>query len=109
MSAIAARGYAVIVGRGSNFLIPSSLKVRIITDMEQRIKTVMEFRKVTREKAISMIESSDKKRSDFTKQLFNHSNKNPYHYDVVIKTGGLIEDEDAIDTIVHLAKKKFRL
>jgi len=109
LSAIAARGYAVIVGRGSNFLIPSSLKIRVITNMEQRIKTVMEFRKVTREKAISMIESSDKKRSEFTKQLFNHSNRNPYHYDVVIKTGGLIADDDAIETIVYLAKKKFRL
>lgn len=109
ISAIAARGYAVIVGRGSNFLIPSSLKVRIVTDMDQRIQTVMKFRKVTKERAILMIQSSDKKRSEFTKQLFNHSNRNAYHYDIVIKSGGLLKDDDLVDTIVYLAKKKFRL
>lgn len=106
---ISDRGYAVIVGRGSNFLLPSSLKVRIITDMESRINNVIKFKKVSKEKAILMIASSDKKRSEFTKQLFNHSNRNPYHYDVVIKTGGLLDDNDAIETIVQLAKKKFRL
>jgi len=109
MSSIGDRGYAVIVGRGSNFLLPESLKIRIITDMEKRIKNVMKFKKVTREKAIQMINSSDKKRAEFTTQLFKHSNINPYHYDVVFKTGDLLDDEDVVNTIVQMAKKKFNL
>ncbi|OGK31067.1 hypothetical protein A3F29_02220 [Candidatus Roizmanbacteria bacterium RIFCSPHIGHO2_12_FULL_33_9] len=109
VSAIGARGHAIIVGRGGNFLLPNSLKVRIITDMEQRIKTVMKFRQVSKSTAISMIEASDKKRAEFTKQLFSHSNKNAYNYDIVIKTGGLIDSDDAIELIVYMAKKKFKL
>ncbi|MDP2673136.1 MAG: cytidylate kinase-like family protein, partial [Nanoarchaeota archaeon] len=109
ISAIAVKGYAVIVGRGSNFLIPNSLKIRIIADMENRIKTVMQFRKVKRSTAESMIESSDKKRTEFTKQLFNHASRNAYHYDAVIKTGGLLNNDDIVDVIVHLAKRKFNL
>lgn len=109
MSSINDRGYAVVVGRGSNFLIPESLKIRIITDMEKRIKNVMKFRKVSREKAIIMINSSDKKRSEFTKQLFKHSNKNPYHYDVVFKTGSLLDDEEVVSAIVQMAKRKFNI
>lgn len=109
MSNISERGYAVIVGRGSNFLIPESLKVRIITDMEKRIKNVMKFRKVSRDKAIMMINSSDKKRSEFTTHLFKHSNKNPYHYDIVFKTGDVLDDEEVINAIVLIAKKKFNL
>ena len=109
MSSISERGHAIIVGRGSNFLIPESLKIRIITDMEKRIKNVMKFRKVSREKAILMINSSDKKRSEFTTQLFKHSNKNPYHYDVVFKTGDLLDDDEVVNTIVLMAKKRFKL
>jgi len=109
LAEIGARGYAVIVGRGGNFLLPNSLKVRIVADMDQRIKTVIKFRKVSRTTAVSMIAESDKKRAEFTKQLFSHSNRNAYHYDIVIKTGGLIDNDEAIDLIVYMAKKKFKL
>lgn len=109
ISNISDRGYAVIVGRGSNFLLPGSLKIRIITDMEKRIRNVMKFRKVSREKAILMINSSDKKRSEFTTQLFKHSNKNPYHYDIVFKTGDFLDDDEVVSVISQIAKKKFNL
>ena len=56
-----------------------------------------------------MINSSDKKRSEFTTQLFKHSNKNPYHYDVVFKTGDLLDDEEVVNAIVLMAKKRFKL
>ena len=106
---IGKKGYAVIVGRGGNFILPDSLKIRIITDMDKRIKTIMEMKKVSQDKAIEMINSSDRKREQFLKQLFNHSTKNPYHFDVVIKTGDNITDDDAVSLIVKLAKKKFGL
>ena len=106
---IGKKGYAVIVGRGGNFILPDSLKIRIITDMDKRIKTIMEMKKVSQDKAIEMINSSDRKREQFIKQLFNHSTKNPYHFDVVIKTGDNITDDDAVSLIVKLAKKKFGL
>jgi len=69
----------------------------------------MDIKKVSRDKAIEMINSSDRKREQFINQLFNHSSKNPYHFDMVIKTGNSLSDEDVVDLIVKLAKKKFNL
>ncbi|MFH1827073.1 MAG: cytidylate kinase-like family protein [bacterium] len=109
ITSIAFKGYAVIVGRGGNFLLPDSLKVRIISNMEDRVKTIMQYKKVKRDMAIEMIEASDKKRAEFTKQLYNHSNRNAYHFDLVIKTGGILDEDDIVDTIVHLTKRKFNL
>jgi cytidylate kinase len=103
------KGFAVIVGRGGNFILPKSLKIQVITDMDKRIKTIIDTKKVSKDKAIEMIRSSDRKRGQFIKELFNHSWKNSYHYDIVIKTGDLLTDDDAVDLIVKLAKKKFNI
>ena len=54
LSTIGNRGYAVIVGRGVNFLSPSALKVRIICSMDQRIKWMMEYEKMTKKQAIDL-------------------------------------------------------
>ena len=77
--------------------------------MDKRIKTIIDTKKVSKDKAIEMIRSSDRKRGQFIKELFNHSWKNSYNYDIVIKTGDLLTDDDAVDLIVKLAKKKFNI
>jgi cytidylate kinase len=77
--------------------------------MDKRIKTIMDAKKVSKDRAIEMIQTSDRKRAKFIKELFNHSWKNPYHYDLVIKTGDILTDDDVIDLIVKLAKKKFNI
>ncbi len=106
---IAQRGYAVIVGRGAEYLAPFALKVRIICEMEQRIKNLMKYEKLTHDEAINLIEKSDKERSDFIRALYHHDIKKAHHYDLVIRTGPNLLIEDAAQIIILAAKRRFGL
>lgn len=103
------KGYAVIVGRGAEYLAPYALKVRIICNMSDRIKWLMKFEKMTKEEAIKAIEKSDQERYEFIKTLYNHDIRKAHHYDLVIRTGEDLSLEDAASLIVLAAKRRFKL
>lgn len=109
LSTIGHRGYAIVVGRGAEYLFPHALKVRIICEMEQRISWVMEYENLSRNKAVKTIEDSDAARTEFTHSLFHHDPRKAHHYDLVIRTGPKLRIDDAAETIVFLAKRKFHL
>jgi cytidylate kinase len=109
LSQINQRGYAVIVGRGAEYLLPQALKIRIICEMEQRIKWLMQFEKLSRKQALEQIEKSDTERLNFIKTLYKHDQRKAHHYDLVIRTGPNLSLEDAADLIVSLAKKRFKI
>jgi len=73
--------------------VPHVLKVRIIANLEERIKLVMEREKISREKAIKFIERVDKERSKWALHLYGIDTQDPSLYDPAIKkitigTGG---------------------
>lgn len=103
------RGYAIIVGRGGEFIFPDGLNVRILGDMDYRIKTIMKHRKVSREKAKEMIEIADKKRVEFTRFLFHHDPRKAHHYDLTIRTSDQLSPQEAIRIIVNVARRRFKL
>lgn len=109
LSAIAHRGNAIIVGRGANFLIKNALKIRIICDPEQRLKWLMQYEKFSRDKALKMIEEFDKKRVEYTKNLFQKDPREEHHYDLIIKTSDYLDVKEASKLIARLARKKFRI
>lgn len=109
ISHIDQRGYAVIVGRGAEYLLPHALKVRIICEMEQRIRWMMEFEKLTRKEAVERINKSDETRTDFIKTLYKHDQKKAHHYDLIIRTGPNLLLEDAADLITRAAKRRFKI
>lgn len=110
LSVIGHRGNAIIMGRGAHFLFPHSLKVRIICEMEQRIKWIMEYEGAkTAATALKRIEESDNQRIEFNKKLFHHDIRKAHHYDLVIRTGKHLTVDDAADIIVYTAKKRFKL
>lgn len=110
LSVIGHRGRAVIVGRGANFLFPHALKIRVIADPKDRIKTLVKYQKLSPRAAEKLIEESDRKRKEFVQMLFqrDHS-KQPHHFDLVIQTGQNMSIDQAADLIVSLAKKRFRI
>lgn len=109
MSLVGLKGYSIILGRGANFLFPSSLNVRIICKLEQRITWEMDFEKISRSEAIKRIEESDRERKEFVESLFKDSSCKDYNYDLVIRTGSDTTIEDAANIIVDLAKRKFKI
>lgn len=103
------KGYTIILGRGANFLFPSSLNVRIICLLDQRITWQMTYEHISRPEAVKRIEESDKERKEFVESLFNHNHTRAYHYNLVIRTGSDITVEDATNIIIDLAKIKFKI
>jgi len=108
LSLIGQRGYAIIVGRGANFIFPHALKIRVICDMDQRITWEMTYEGISRHEAIKRINESDDERYSFAKTLFNHNHKKAHHYDLVIRTGPNLTIEDATDLVLEMAKRRFK-
>jgi YjbE family integral membrane protein len=86
----AAKGRAVILGRGSAFLlhdIPHVLKVRLFAPLEVRIERVMLRNKVDRETAEELIERTDKSRAGYVQAIYGKPLKDTENYDLVFNTG----------------------
>jgi len=109
ISTIGQIGNVIVIGRGSEYIIPSALKVRIICEMEQRIKWIMEYERVLRKRAMEMIEKSDFERTEFVRSIYQHDTRKAHHYDLVIRTGPNLSIDDAADLIVCAAKRRFKI
>ena len=109
MTLVGLKGYAIILGRGGNFLFPHALNIRMICQFDQRITWQMTYEHISRSEAVKRIEESDKERKEFVHSLFNHNHCKAYHYDLAIRTGSDITIEDAANTIIELAKRKFKI
>jgi len=89
IGSIGKHGHAVIVGRGANFILPTSkrLSVRVVAPQEFRIK------KVSRDFGVSMREAkrrmgrTESDRKAFIQKYFNADISAPGIYDMVIDTG----------------------
>lgn len=108
LSAIGQRGKAIVIGRGANFLLPSSLKIRIICDMKHRVERLMKIRNLSRNEAKKIIQTSDKKRYELIKALYGHDVKKAHHYDLVIRIDKNLTIEDAVEVILAAAERRFK-
>jgi len=108
LTAIGSQGNAIILGRGAHFLFPHALKIRIVSKVEDRIRSLIKYEHISAKEAKKQIDESDAERTIFTKRLFKHNLCNAHHYDLIICTGKDMSVEDATDVIISLAKKKFK-
>ena len=89
INTIAEHGRAVIVGRGANFILPpeNRFSVRVIADLDVRIRIVTRAYQCSRDEAKHRIIRRDSRRSAFIRQTFHADIDDPLHYDMVINTG----------------------
>jgi cytidylate kinase len=86
----AAKDQAVILGRGSAFLlhdIPQVLKVRLFTPLEVRIERVMLKDDVDRKTAEELIEKTDKSRAGYIQTIYGKHLQDIENYDLFFNTG----------------------
>jgi cytidylate kinase len=88
--------------------IPHVLKVRIIADLEERIRIVMEREKVDRKEAIKYIEQLDEERRKWSRYLYGIDTWDPSLYDLVIHIRKLSVDDAAEIICRTLELEKFR-
>ncbi|MFC1952654.1 AAA family ATPase [Chloroflexota bacterium] len=82
-------------GLAGHFLvegIPHVLKVRIISDMEDRIELEMERESISRKEAQRILQSDDKQRRNWSKYLFGIDNADVSLYDLVLNIQNLTVD-----------------
>ena len=102
---IGKHGQAVIIGRGSNFVLPPNkrLSIRVIAPMEERIRNVSKKLGITVEVAKQRVIKTESDRKAFIKKYFNADIADIFNYDLIINTENLSID-DAINAINGVLK-----
>lgn len=97
MLALAARGRCIMVGRGSPFVLPaeSTLRVRLMAPLEERISNVCQEQHLTRYEAARIIAKQDAEREEFIRQHFAHDPADARHFDLVLNTARFPAEECA--------------
>ncbi len=81
------------------------LKIRIVANMEERVRVFMRRNDFAQEKAIKYIHKIDEQRRKWSQKLYGIETADPSLYDLVVNIGQLTL-EDAVDIICHQASLK---
>jgi len=107
---IVAKGKAVILGRGGNFIVPPefALRVRIIAPLKVRLKNSQQFEYPG--KSLDYIKDKmlkiHKERKDFVQKYFSKNVSNANYYDLVINTEYLTIKQ-ATEIVITAFKERF--
>ena len=86
---LAAEGDVVLVGRGSQFILPDNeetVKVLLVANLEDRIKFMMRQYHLTRLKAEQLVQKEEKRRASFLRLFDSRNPDDPGIYNMVINT-----------------------
>jgi len=81
------------------------LKIRIVADMEERIRIMQERNRASRKEAVQFIHKLDKQRKKWSQKLYGIDTADPGLYDLVIHLDTITVDA-AVDIICHKAASK---
>lgn len=90
-------------GLGGQFILKDVghvLNVRVLADLEDRIRLEMEREKISRDEAIERLEKDDHERTGWSQAVWGLDSSDPRLYDLVIHIGKVTVD-DAVDLICH--------
>lgn len=95
--ALAAQGEAVLIGRGAGFILPreSTLHVRMIAPLEERIGYMSERLRLPRDEAAEQVRSGDARRHEFISTHFHRNPEDVHQYDLLLNASQLGEDVSA--------------
>ena len=96
---------AVYHGHAGHFLldgVPHLIRVKVVANMESRIRALTEHSNLTREEALKLIKKLDEKRVRWTRSLYHADWYQPLSYDVVIDRDQMTIP-DACDMVCHTA------
>ncbi len=104
---LAASGNVVLIGRGAGFLIPPQMRlhVRLISPIEERVKYLQQWLRLTREEAVERASRLDRQRSEYLRGALATDPDDLHHYDLVLSSHALGEDL-CVDILAEAALKK---
>jgi hypothetical protein len=86
---LVARGSAVLVGRGLNFMVDPTraLRVRVVCALEQRVEALAARERISITNARAAIAEADRDRRAFVRDLYGKDIDDPAGYDLWVNTG----------------------
>jgi hypothetical protein len=104
---LGARGDAVVVGRGAGCVLPaaSTLNVRIVAPLQDRIAYMTQWLRLTDHEAADHVRRLDQRRSEFVRTHFHRDPADVHQYDLILNSSLLGEDHCA-ELIVQAAQAK---
>ncbi len=107
VAAIGEQGGAIIIGRGSNLILPpeETLRIRFIAPMKVKVSNMVQEFKLTEEGAKQRILLKDAERRDSVKKNFKIDIEDPSYYDLIINTG-FLDTEQIIGAIKSALKER---
>ncbi len=85
--------------------VPHALKVRVLSDIEDRIRLEMERKNIDADKARRQLEKDDKERRNWSLDLYGIDAGDPMLYDLVVHIKQITVD-DAVDMICNCVSKE---
>jgi Cytidylate kinase-like family len=104
---LGARGEAIVVGRGAGCILPvvSTLNVRIVAPLEDRVAYMTQWLRLTEDEADGHVCRLDQRRTEFVRTHFHREPTDVHQYDLVLNSSLLGEDRCA-ELIVQAAHLK---
>jgi cytidylate kinase len=88
---VAARGGAILVGRGAGFLLPpeTTLHIRVVAPLEARVAYLAQELRLTRPEALEEVRARDDRRALFLDRILARHPSDPTAYDLVVNSDRL--------------------
>ena len=105
---LGARGEAVILGRGAGYVLPrrSTLNVRAISPLPERIAFMSQRLRLPAEEAARKVAEQDARRMEFVRTQLRQPATEIHHYDLLLNTSFLGE-ETCAELVVQAAKLRW--
>lgn len=104
---LGAQGEVILVGRGAGCILPaeSTLNVRIIAPLEDRIAYMSQWLRLTPEEAAQQVEVRDRRRNAFVATYFRGHPNEPHPFDITLNSK-LLGEEACAEIIAMAARAK---
>jgi cytidylate kinase len=98
---LAARGQAILVGRGAGYYLPreTTVHVRIVAPLADRIAHMADWSRQTREQAAEKVRATDERRAELLLKYLGRRSTDLYDFDLVLNSG-LLGEETCADVIL---------
>ena len=104
---LGAQGEVILLGRGAGSILParSTLHVRLVAPLADRIAYMSQWMRLTVEEAAEQVRQRDAQRGEFLATHFHRTGADLYQYDLILNTSRLGEERCA-EMIIQAAKIK---
>jgi cytidylate kinase len=105
--ALGAQGEAVLIGRGAGFILPraSTLHVRMVAPLDERIAYMSEWLRLTRDEAAEKVRVRDARRNEFISTHFHRNPDDVHQYDILLNAS-LLGEEVCAELIAQAARAR---